>query len=195
MFSFLRRPALLALAAGLLVSACGGKAEFDVKGTITGLQYDGMVLTNNGGNDLNVPAKATSFVFPGAIAYGTPYSVDFKKQPLHTECKRSNFADSAGRQASIVVEINCFLVQHAIGGTVTGLTAAGLELNNGSDDRVAVASAATSYAFPSKVEFGKSYSITILKQPAGLVCSLVNQVGVIGDIDVTTANVNCVPAT
>ena len=69
MKSSLIRPALaLALAAGL--AGCGGsdKAEFVVKGTITGIVYPGTVLTTNG-MDLAVapparPGDTVSFAFP-----------------------------------------------------------------------------------------------------------------------------------
>ncbi len=193
-FSFLRRPAALALALGLAVAGCGGKAEFEVKGVITGLKYDGLVLVNNGGNDLKVAANATTFVFPGTIEYGTPYNVTVKTPPLHSTCTPSNFTDSAGRQATINVEISCGLTPHTLGGTVTGLTAEGLELNNGSEDRIAIASGATSYAFAGKIPFATSYSVTILKQPTGLKCSVSNQGGEMGDVDIANINVSCVPA-
>jgi len=199
--SFLRRPALLALALGLGLAACGGgKAEFQVKGTIVGLQYPGLVLTNNGANDLPVPDKATSFAFPGSIEYGTAYAVDFKKQPDHQICGfgadnlPGSQAETAGRQATINVLISCVLTAYTVGGTVTGLTADGLELNNG-DQRTIILKAATSYAFPTALPYGTSYGITILTQPAGLKCTLVNPVGTIGDATVTNVNVNCVPAT
>ena len=196
-FSFLRRPAALALVLGLgfAIAGCGGKAEFEVKGTITGLKYTGLVLMNNGGGDLPVPANATSFVFPGTIEYGTPYNVAVKANPLHSTCTPSNFTDSAGRQATINVEITCLPTLHAVGGTVTGLTAEGLELNNGSEDRIAIPSGATSYAFAGKIAFATSYSVTVLKQPTGLKCSVSNQGGEMGDLDITNVNVSCVPAT
>ena len=64
MKSSLIRPALaLALAASL--AACGGsdKAEFTVAGSVTGLVYDGLVLTNAG-----VPLKVVITSEPPATA-------------------------------------------------------------------------------------------------------------------------------
>ncbi len=190
---FLRRPLLLALALGLGLAGCGGKAEFPVKGTITGLQYSGMVLTNNGGNDLPVAAGATSFTFPGAIEYGAAYDVNIKTPPLHQTCGRNNSTDTAGRQISINVEITCSLVVRPLGGTITGLTVDGLELNNGSEDRIAPLKDATSYQFRNPIAYGTSYSVTVLKQPPGLRCTVVNAGGEMADFDVANVNVSCVP--
>jgi len=197
--SSLRLPAL-ALALGLTLAACGGgKAEFDVKGTIFGLAYPGLVLTNNGANDLAVADKASSFAFPGTIEYGTPYSVAIKKQPDHQTCGfgannvPGSETETAGRQASINVLVTCVLNTAAIGGTVSGLTADGLQLNNGSDELKAVVKDATSYTFTNPLAFGTSYGISILAQPAGLTCRLENPVGTMGDAAITNINIICVP--
>ena len=201
--TFLRRPLLLACGLGLALAlaACGGKATFEVKGTIAGLQYDGLVLTNNGANDLPVRANATSFAFPSSIEYGTPFSVAVKTNPLHQICSFGSVtepggqADTAGRQVAIKVVISCALVAQDLGGAVSGLTADGLVLINGSNDQIGVAKDATVYKFASAVPYGTSYGITVLTQPTGLKCSVTNPIGVVGDAAVTNVNVSCVPAT
>lgn len=190
--SFLRQPLLLALVLTLGLAACGGKASFEVKGTVQGVNYPGLVLTNNGGGDLAVPAGATTFAFPGSIEYGTAYNVDFKSFPLHSTCTRGNAADTAGRQASINVEIACGLVPHTLGGTITGLTADGLELINGSNDKVAPAKDATAYVMTGQIPFGTTYGVTVLKNPTGLKCTVANGVGVMGDDNLGNINVTCV---
>ena len=192
--SFLRRP-MLALSLGLAatLAACGGKAEFPVQGTISGLAYPGLVLQNNLANDLSIPASATSFSFPGSIEYATPYSVTIKTPPQHQNCAIGNNIDTAGRQASIAVQIECSLNVVSLGGYVAGLTADGLVLINGSNDQVEVAKGVGTYVFGRTLPFGTSYGVTILKQPAGLSCYLQNSTGLAGDANIINVNLTCAP--
>lgn len=206
MKSFLIRPALaLALAAGL--AACGGsdKAEFTVAGTVSNLSYEGLQLTNNGGDTITItpPAKAgdvVNFTFPSKLEYGDTYNVRVSKDPAHQTCGvNSSYpvnADTAGRLAAINIPIACTINTFAIGGTITGLTATGLVLANGSTGgTVAPAKDATSYAFSLSVAYGQTYGVTVLTQPEGLTCSVSNPTGTMGDAAVANINVACVPRT
>lgn len=206
MKSFLIRPALaLALAAGL--AACGGsdKAEFTVAGTVSNLSYEGLQLTNNGGDTITItpPAKAgdvVNFTFPSKLEYGDTYNVQVSKDPAHQTCGvNSSYpvnADTAGRLAAINIPIACTINTFAIGGTITGLTATGLVLANGSTGgTVAPAKDATSYAFSLPVAYGQTYGVTVLTQPEGLTCSVSNPTGTMGDAAVANINVACVPRT
>ncbi len=66
------------------LSACGGStgpaATYSVGGQISGLVGPGLVLIN-GKDKLNIPASATSFVFPTTVASGTAYSVEVQADP------------------------------------------------------------------------------------------------------------------
>lgn len=204
MKSSLIRPALaLALALGLSACGGGGKAEFTVAGTVKGLVYQGLTLTTNGMEiTVNPPATAgadVSYAFPNKLEYGDEYNVTIKNDPQHQNC---NFAqsyqpinkDTAGRLTRIDVIIECFIDAYTIGGTVTGLTADGLVLANGSrGGTVTLAKSATSYVFPAPVAFGVTYGVTVLTQPAGLTCTVANSTGTMGDDKVNNINVNCVP--
>lgn len=199
--TFVRPAILLALALGL--AACGGKAQFTVGGSVTNLLYPGLVLNNNG-SDLTVAANATSFAFPNTIEYGATYSVSVKANPAHQVCQpygadsTGHISDTAGRMASISLAIVCTLTSYTIGGTVTGLTADGLVLTNGSSGgTVTLNKDATSYTFPA-VYYGNSYGVTVLSQPTDgtVVCSVApNGTGVMGDAAVTDIAVTCVPKT
>lgn len=79
-----------------------------------------------------------------------------------------------------------------VGGTVTGLNAAGLVLANGSDT-LAVASGATSFAMPKHVDGGTAYAVTITTQPAGETCLVQHGSGVTPSGGVTTVAVHCGP--
>jgi len=206
--SFMRPALALALALGL--AACGGnnKATFTVGGKVGGLQYPGLVLTNNGGSDLPVAPPATAgttveFAFPNKIEYGDRYNVQIKQQPLHQTCQTmddpthefANNRDTAGRLAVIDVVVNCFINQFTIGGKISGLAADGLVLANGSTGgTVALQKSATEYRFDTPVPYNVTYGVTVLQHPTGQVCSVANSTGVMGDANVENIDVTCVPA-
>jgi alpha-tubulin suppressor-like RCC1 family protein len=59
---------------------------FTIGGSISGLSGTGLVLRNNGGDDLAVADTATSFTFASNIANGTPYNVGVLTQPAGQTC-------------------------------------------------------------------------------------------------------------
>lgn len=72
---------MAALAASAL-AGCGGSSApaYPVGGTVIGLQGSGLVLQNNGGDDLTVSASG-SFSFNTPLAQGAAYSVTVRTQP------------------------------------------------------------------------------------------------------------------
>lgn len=199
------RPAI-ALALALSLAACGGKATFPVNGTITGLSYDGLVLSTNGMN-LAVPANATSFSFPNSLSYGEVYNVVQATPPLHQTCTVATVAytdangnvltagsDTAGRLSSINIGVSCALNTFGLSGNITGLTSDGLMLTNGSTGgTVAPVAGSTTFVLPN-VAYGVSYGVTVLNQPANDVCSVSpNGTGVMADAAVADIAVTCVP--
>lgn len=189
--TFLRPAMALALALGL--GACGGSATYHVAGTISGLRYAGLVLAN-GGAELAVPANSTTFSFPNAIDYGTPYALSVKANPAHQTCSVHGTlgSDTAGRMATINIPVNCVMNAFSLGGKITGLRAEGLILTNGSTGgTVTVAKDATTFTFANTVDYGVSYGVTVLKQPAGQTCTVSNGVGEMGDAKVENVQVTC----
>lgn len=201
MKSFLLRPALtLAVLAGL--SACGGKASFEVGGTITGLKYPGMELSD--GKTSVFPTADGHYGFPNRIDYADSYRITLKKQPAHQTCIFINNTDdtglvsfdTAGRLAAIDAQIQCIIQSHSVGGKVTGLTTGQVEIINGSlFGTFTVKSTDTDprYVF-SGVPYDQVYGISVLKQPDGLNCTFAtNATGKMGDTDITDVNLVCVP--
>lgn len=202
----LMRPALT-LALGLSLAACGGgKASFNVAGSITGLKYNGLVLKTNGAT-LPVEATATRYSFPNGIEYGTTYAVTVDNQPDHQVCTTVNpstganpSSDTAGRLQSIEVPIYCSIATHKLGGKVVGLAAdASVELANGSTGgRVTVTGAAPEFLLPN-VPFDESYGVFVVTQPTNGQKCTVNEgtvaadraTGVMQDDDVTAIVVSC----
>lgn len=77
----------------LMVSSCGGGASdnsgtplnYSVGGTVSNLLVDGLVLQNNGCDDLAIEANSTSFTFSTPIADGEGYNVTVKTLPIKTQ--------------------------------------------------------------------------------------------------------------
>src|SRR4030066_1394428 len=85
----------LLLLTSLLLAACGGgggsttptpTGPFTIGGSITGLTGSGLVLRNNGGDDLTVAASSTSYAFTTSIANGGSYNVTILTQPAGQVC-------------------------------------------------------------------------------------------------------------
>jgi Galactose oxidase, central domain len=61
--------------------ACTTTPTFTIGGTISNLPSAGLVLQNNGGNNLTISASQTSFTFTAPIATGGSYNVTVLTQP------------------------------------------------------------------------------------------------------------------
>ncbi len=190
--SCLRPLAALLLTLGL--AACGGKASYDVSGTITGLSNEGLVLAN-GSDTLPRPAGSTTFTFNKRIDYGTDYNITVLTQPAHMNCSVSGGSGSAGHYLSIDALVTCNQNAYKVGGTVSGLTVDGLVLING-NTTTNIVKDSTAFTMNGTVAYGSSYGISVFTQPTGLVCKVApgTGIGTMGEADVTTVQVTCGPA-
>jgi len=180
------------------LAACGGKASFTIGGTISGLGNQGLVLQNDGGDDIHVTAGATSFSFPNSISYGTNYNVTIKTQPDHMTCVVANPIGSAGHTTSINVVITCSQNSYILSGSVIGYSGDGLTLVNGSSSgTIAVAKGATGFALPAKIAVGDAYGLSVLTQPSNptQTCTFDagTNTGVMGDADRSNVVLRCSP--
>lgn len=175
----------------------GGSAAFStIGGSVSGLKGAGLVLKNNGADDLQVSADGP-FSFPAAIRNGEPYAVTVGSQPSNPTqtCTVTNGSGTAAGADVTNVQITCATAAYAVGGTVVGLTGAGLVLtNNGGDDRAV--SASGPFAFATKVASGATYAVAVKTQPSsGGPCAVSGGTGTVGVGDVTGVVVNCAPGT
>jgi hypothetical protein len=74
-----------------------------------------------------------------------------------------------------------------VGGTISGLTANGLVLQNNGGDNLTVSSNATLFQFSTPIVTGSRYNVTVKTQPSGLTCTVGNGSGT----NVTNITVNC----
>jgi uncharacterized repeat protein (TIGR03803 family) len=163
---------------------------FTLGGTITGLgNYTGLVLTN-GATSLSVSAGSTSFTMPTAVSFGSTYAVVVQSAPAGLTCTASHASGTmpAGNVTNLAV--TCSDQAYLVGGSITGLTAAGLVLANGTDT-LAVSTGATSFAMPTAVAYTSPYTLTVQTQPAGLTCSVSNGTGTMGTVAVNNIVVTC----
>jgi hypothetical protein len=194
--SYLRASA--ALACAVVLTACGGDdGQLLLGGTISGVTRPGMVLTNNGGSDFEVPVPSngtgvTQFSFPQLISSDDKYDVQVKSVPSNVDKDSCRYRYNTGRAGFNVVniEISCAFRTQALGGTVSNLKGE-LVLINGSD-RVIVPAGATAFSM-ARVAQDAPYGVSILTNPANQSCTIANGVGTVGATDVNNVTVTCAP--
>ncbi|PPC90652.1 MAG: hypothetical protein CTY35_14240, partial [Methylotenera sp.] len=177
------------------VSITCSTITFTIGGNITGLTANGLILQNNGGDNLPVASGATSFQFATPVAYGGSYNVTVSQQPAGLTCTVTNGSGSNVMSNVTNINITCSAVTYTIGGSITGLTANGLILQNNGGDNLPVGSGAPSFQFVTPVASGGSYNVTVFQQPTGLTCTVSNSSGTNVMNNVTNVSVTCSPIT
>ena len=192
--SYLRASA--ALACAVLLTACGGDdGQLLLGGQISGVTKPGMVLTNNGGSDYEIPVPSngtgvTTFFFPERISSDDKYDVRVKSTPTNIEkCELFQNTGRAGFDVT-TIQIACTFKTQALTGTVSNLKN-DLVLVNGSD-RVPVPAGATTFSM-ARVAQDAPYGVSILANPAGQSCTIANGVGTMGAADVNNVTITCAP--
>ncbi|MDY6948447.1 MAG: hypothetical protein SXG53_22330 [Pseudomonadota bacterium] len=161
-----------------------------IAGSIEGLNAPGLRLQNNGGDDVTVAAYATSFRFPTRMASSARYHVTIAEQPDGLTCTVAN-GTGAARATVANIRVTCSPNAHTIAGSITGLTAPGLVLQNNGVGDLVVAADDTAFEFASPVASGGAYDVTVVSQPAGLTCSVSHGAGENVRIDITSILITC----
>ncbi len=173
--------------------------EVTIGGTVVGLKGKGLVLQNNGGDDLPITGDGT-FQFPKVILEGTSYNVTVKTQPTEPSqtCVVAGGIGQVLKEPITTVTVNCTTNKYTLGGTVSGLASTGLQLQNG-NQTISIASNGT-FAFPELLESGQPYNV-VMNPANGIIggtnqplqnCTLTNGGGVVGDSAVNNIQVVCV---
>ena len=177
--------------AGGLADA-GAALRFKVGGTVKGLSGKGLILQNNGGDDLTI-AEDGSFTFPTTLPSGAPYAVTVKEGPSSPtqKCTVSGGSGTvmAGNVSSIVV--NCDTSSFTIGGTISGLAGIGLVVQS-SGENLAINSNGT-FAFPTPVKSGQLYDVTVKTQPGlpSQTCTVTGGKGTVAAANVSDIAIEC----
>lgn len=167
--------------------------EYNIGGSVSGLQGEGLTLQNNGGDDLSISADGT-FTFSTKIKSGNSYEVTISSQPTNPS-QNCSVTDGSGTVADsdiTGVAVNCSnLSEYSVVVNVTGFALPFVvQINGGNDLNI---SANGGHTFPTKLTTGSNYSVSIVSQPTGQICTIPSPTGTIGSSDVAI-DVNCVDA-
>jgi 6-phosphogluconolactonase (cycloisomerase 2 family) len=202
-----------AIAVTLAITACGGggggggsstppppppATTYSIGGTVSGLGNGvSVVLLDNGGDSVTV-SDNKAFTFPTKLSSGATYAVIVGTQPTGQSCTVASGSGTATANVTNVA-VTCTTTApntFTIGGTVTGLTASNLVLQDNGGDDLPVTKAATTFTFKTALATGKTYAVTVKTQPTGLTCTVTggddgHGNGTTGSANVTTVVVTC----
>jgi hypothetical protein len=151
-----------------------------------------LVLANAGATVGPFSANTTSFTFGPVLTVGSNYSVSVQTQPTGLTCSVAKGSGTAGAANVTDVVVTCSSQSYKLGGTISGLTAGGLQLSNGTDI-LSVPANATTFTFDQQVAYTSAYAVGVASQPTGLTCSVSNGTGTMPAADVTNVQVSCSP--
>jgi 6-phosphogluconolactonase (cycloisomerase 2 family) len=164
--------------------------QYTIGGTASGLSGTGLVLQDNGADNLDVTGDG-AFTFATKVDSGGTYSVTVMTQPSGQTCTVTNGSGTAtGNVTSVAVSCTSSGAGVTVGGTVSGLTGTGLVLQDNGGDDLDV-SQNGSFTFATALVSGKAYAVTVLTQPSGQTCTVTNGTGTAGSADITTVTVSC----
>jgi len=170
---------------------------YTISGTVSGLAGTGLVLQDNGGDDLAIPADG-AFTFSTSVASGSPYAVTVLTPPtnLSQTCTVTNGSGTVVSANVSNVSISCATNSFAVGGTVSGHNSTGLtlRLTTGTGTSNVFVPGNGAYAFPALLD-GSAYSVTVFVPPVQQVCTVANGIGTLAGANVTNVNITCVTNT
>lgn len=197
---YLSAAAALLCVAGL--AACGGKGDGSIALVVqvVGLDRGGLVLQNNGGDDLEITTGGTTnYFFKTLMAPDAEFNVTIKTVPANVTCKLANNTGKINYYTYIQTSVTCTADPYTLGGTVESvaadgskgaLSADGLVLANGAQT-LAVAKGAGSWQFTTPIGNTNVYGVTVLTQPTGQTCTVSKGTGVMPASNVIDVAVSC----
>lgn len=191
-----RHQVIVASAVVALASGCGYSptiGEYSVGGVVSGLSTtntEGVLLSDAAGSAVFVSGDGKFSIdnaFPDGAAYDITVSSDVPTPKLKCTVDKGTGTISGSNVGDVTV--TCMPATYKIGGTVKGLDAIGLILDNGVES-VTLSEDGT-FEFETPFLDGASFEVTIDQQPESGKCTMSNQKGTIDGADVTTVLVSC----
>src|ERR1035441_484444 len=166
---------------------------YTVGGAVSGLIGGGLVLQDNGGDDLPISAAGT-FTFSQTVGSGVPYAVTVKTQPTNPNQTCTVVAGSGTMGSANVtdVAVNCATSTFTVSGTITGLVGAGLVLHtNGTNVPI------SGSTFGVTLVSGTAYNIVATVQPSSptQTCVVGNPSGTVTNANISSVTVTCTTKT
>jgi 6-phosphogluconolactonase (cycloisomerase 2 family) len=203
-------PVFLAVAT-LALAACGGgdgsggtpgtpaggsgstptSQTYTISGSISGVSASGLVLQDNGGDNLTVAAATTRFTFATPVSANGQYAVTLLSTPPNTSCSIANAGGVVAAANVTNVTVDCVPIAYIIGGTLSGLSGSGLVLQDNGGDNLTVAAGASSFSFATPIAPAGAYSVTILAQPDNQTCAVADGKGNVAVTKVTNVAITC----
>jgi hypothetical protein len=153
---------------------------YTIGGQVTGISGTGLVLQDNGGDNLTVNKNGT-FTFGTPLAVGALYNVTVLTQPANPAqtcvvAGGTGAVTAAGNVGSIVV--TCSTGTLSVGVSVSGLAGTGLVLQDNGSDNLTI-SANGNFTFATLLPGGATYNVTVLTQPSNpaQTCTVSNATG------------------
>lgn len=172
-------------------------ANLSVGGSVSGLVGSGLVLQNNGADDLTINGDGP-FVFAARLASGATYNVTVRSQPS-SPAQNCAVRNASGRLAGANVTnvaVSCAQNRFTIGGAVSGLSGSGLRLALNDQQSLDIVSNGA-FAFEESVPNGTAYRVSVVRQPRdpAQTCTASNESGAVSGANVTNIAVSCVTRT
>ncbi len=167
---------------------------YTIGGTVSGLSGSGLVLRQNGGDDLPLSANG-DFTFATPLGNGSPYSVTVSVQPsepLQT-CVVTNGSGIVASADVTSVQVVCSTTPtYTIGGHVSGLAGSGLVLQQHGGDNLPI-SANGGFTFATTLLDGTPYAVSVFAQPANpaQTCTVASGTGIVDGANVDNVAVSC----
>ncbi len=164
------------------------KESHTISAKVTGLSgTNSVVLQDNSADDLTVTANGT-FTFANRVAFGSLYTVTVSSAPTGQNCSVANGTGTMGTADVVDITVSCATNKYAVGGAVSQLNGSMVLQSNASDNLVV--SVNGPFTFPTTVDFGSSYNVTVLTQPTNQRCLVANSSGSVTG-NVSNVNLSC----
>jgi hypothetical protein len=137
--------------------------------TVGGLSGTGLVLQDNGADNLTITGANTTAQFKTAVTIGQPYSVTVLTQPTGPAqtCSVTNGSGTATSGVAINVQVTCSLGTLSISGSVSGYAGGtGFALQDNGGDNLTIAMNG-GFTFATLIPVNSAYKVTVFTQPAG----------------------------